>query len=150
MSLEVKDGAKTTPTIVYVDGIFDMFHVGHVEFLKRALEVGGDGAQLLVGVISDEDASWKRKPIMSHPERAAVVRACKYATTVVDNPPLILTETFLDRYGITCVIHGDDDLQTKYFAVPIARGIMKYVPYHRGISTTDIIERVRTRIVKGA
>lgn len=141
---ELKSAAEKPP-VVYVDGIFDMFHVGHIEFMKKALEIAGSGATLLVGVITDQDAGWKRKPIMTHAERVAVVRSCKYAAKVIDNPPLILTDTFLDSHGITCVVHGDDDLQTKYFGVPIARGIMRYVPYHRGVSTTDIINRVRSR-----
>lgn len=136
---------RPKPPIVYVDGIFDMFHEGHVEFLKKALAVGGDGAVLFAGVITDKDAGWKRRPIMTQSERAAVVRACRHTTMTITDPPLVVTNEFLDQYGITHVVHGDDDRQEKYFAAPIARGCMHYVPYHKGVSTSEIIERVRER-----
>lgn len=130
------------PPIVYADGVFDLFHPGHLSFLQRAKEIGGLGAVLLVGVITDEDAQWKRRPIMAHAERVAMVRACSYVTCVVEKPPLALTSEFLDKYSIDLVVHGDDSKQEEFFRVPIERGIMRYVPYTRGVSTTEIIERV--------
>lgn len=128
--------------IVYIDGIFDLFHEGHVRFMQKARAVGGPNARLLVGVITDEDASWKRAPVMLHSERVSVVDACRYVNGVVRNPPLILDRHFIEQNNISYVVHGDDDKQEKFFQVPIQMGIMRYVPYHRGVSTTDILKRV--------
>ena len=51
--------------IVYIDGIFDLFHRGHLESLKQAKNIYED-CFLLVGVISDEEAkSYKREPIIN-------------------------------------------------------------------------------------
>jgi cytidyltransferase-like protein len=142
-------GPEEKPPVVYVDGVFDLFHTGHLSFLHKARAAGGAGASLLVGIITDEDAGWKRRPFIPHVQRVEMLAACRYVDRVVKNPPLVLTEEFLDRNGITCVIHGDDDSQEKYFAVPIARGIMKYVPYERNsalaVSTSELIARIRSR-----
>lgn len=129
--------------VVYADGIFDLFHPGHVAFLQKARAVGGLDAELLVGVITDEDARWKRPPIFTHAERVTMVRQCCEVARVVESPPLVLTDEFLDEHNISFVVHGDDDKQEHFFAVPIARGIMRYVGYTPGVSTTDIISRIR-------
>jgi len=130
---------------VYADGVFDLFHAGHLEFLRKAKEAGGPGAFLLVGVITDEDATWKRAPIVPHGERVAVVSACKLVDGVVERPPIILTDTFLDSARVDIVVHGDDSLQEEFFRAAISRGIMRYVPYTSGVSTSEIIARVIAR-----
>ena len=137
---------------VYVDGVFDLFHTSHLSFLRRARGIGGQGAVLIVGVISDEAARWKRKTIVPHAQRVEMLRCCRLADEVVEDPPLTITEEFLDAHEITHVVHGDDDLQEEFFRVPLAREIMSYVPYTRdgpfAVSTTGLIERIRERPVE--
>ena len=130
---------------VYADGVFDLFHPGHIAFLEKARAVGGPDARLLVGVITDEDAQWKRQPVMSHAERVAMVRHCTVVDSVVERPPLVLTAAFLDEYAIDFVVHGDDSTQEKFFKVPLERGCMRYVGYTPGVSTSAIIARIQAR-----
>ena len=132
---------------VYIDGIFDLFHYGHIAFLKKARAVGGPNATLIVGVITDEDAQWKRKPIMTHKERIAMLINCSDVGEVITHPPLVITAEFLDLYRIDLVVHCNDSKQEEFFRVPIERNIMRYVEYEKGISTTNIIERIRTRFI---
>lgn len=132
---------------VYVDGVFDLFHPGHLAFLEKAraigeAEGGGGGTVLIVGVITDADACWKRPPVIDHPGRVAMVRACRLVDEVVEKPPLVLTEEFLDARRIDLVVHGDDSEQAEFFAVPRGRGVMRYVPYTPGWTTTGIIGRI--------
>ena len=62
---------------VYVDMEADLFHYGHVEFLKKARALGDC---LLVGVIADDVlVSYKRRPILTMHERIASVAGCRYA-----------------------------------------------------------------------
>jgi cytidyltransferase-like protein len=136
--LAIRQPAQTT---VYVDGVFDLFHPGHIAFLKKARAAGGAGARLLVGVITDEDAQWKRRPVMTHAERVTMVRHCTEVGAVIERPPLILTGEFLDEHGVGLVVHGDDSAQEEFFRVPLERGIMTYVPYTAGVSTTALIQR---------
>ncbi len=138
------------PRRVYVDGVFDLFHAAHLEFLRRARAAGGPGpVALVVGVVPDGAAGWKRPPVIPHAQRVALLEACRLADEVVADPPLVITDEFLDGRGIDLVVHGDDDLQEEFFRAPRARGIMRYVPYTRegpfAASTSAIIARVRGR-----
>lgn len=134
--------SAAAPSVVYVDGVFDLFHPGHVEFLKKARLAGGADARLIVGVITDADARWKREPVWPQAMRAAMVAAAGGAHRILTDPPLTLTDAFIDAHGIDIVVHGDDDYQEDFFRVPRARGIMRYVPYTSGISTSQTIARV--------
>jgi cytidyltransferase-like protein len=132
--------------IVYLDMVGDLFHWGHVEMFKEARQYGD---LLYVGVHSDEDVeSYKRKPILSMEERIAVIEACRYVDRVIPNAPLSITEEYLDEHKIDLVIHGhaedDDYYERVMYAVPVSLGKFKRVEYHHGISTTEIIERVKS------
>ena len=66
----------------YTTGVFDMFHIGHLNILRRASE---QCERLIVGVSTDElviDYKGKR-PIIPFEERAEIVRAIRYADKVV-------------------------------------------------------------------
>jgi rfaE bifunctional protein nucleotidyltransferase chain/domain len=128
----------TKKRIVYVDGCFDLFHVGHVRLFEKAKAFGD---YLIAGVISDKDVkSYKREPIISEEDRAQVVAACSLVDRVIVNSPLILTREFLEKHKIDIVVHGDDDPQTEFFKACGDR--MRYVPYDQHISTSAIIKRV--------
>lgn len=133
-------------TRVYVDMVGDLFHVGHVAFLRQARSLGDE---LVVGVHSDETVeSYKRRPVMTMDERVAVVAACRYVDEVVADAPLSLTPEFLSAHRIDLVVHGDDlDNATaaRMYAVPMAMGIYRTVPYTSGVSTSDVLERLRRR-----
>ena len=68
--------------IGYTTGVFDMFHIGHLNILKRAKE---QCDYLIVGVSTDELVqSYKNKlPIIPYAERSAIVEAIKYVDKVV-------------------------------------------------------------------
>lgn len=141
--------AAAAPVRVYTDGVFDLFHAGHLEYLRKARALGGAAAVLVVGVVTDEAARWKRPPVIPHAQRVEMLRCCRLADEVVAEPPLVLTPEFLDAHKIDVVVHADDDPQRAFFRVPIERGIMRYVPYTRegplAASTTALIARIRAR-----
>ena len=63
---------------VYVDGVFDLFHRGHVESLKM-IKNRYDNCELFVGVISDIDATYyKRLPIIDEEDRYEVIKSLRY------------------------------------------------------------------------
>lgn len=134
---------------VYADGVFDLFHSSHLEFLRKARGAGGAGAVLIVGVITDEAAAWKRPPVIPYAQRLEMLRCCRLVDEVVPDPPLVLTGNFIDERRITHVVHGDDDLQEGFFRIPRERGIMYYVPYQLegplAVSTSELIARIRGR-----
>ncbi|MEU8234205.1 adenylyltransferase/cytidyltransferase family protein [Actinoplanes sp. NPDC048967] len=131
---------------VYVDMVGDLFHPGHVALLRAARE---HGDQLIAGVLSDEvAAAYKRRPIMTLAERVAVIGACRYVDEVVPAAPDRVTLEFLDEQDIALVVHGDDitpEAIAEVYGPVAAAGRLRLVHYTAGVSTTDLIARVRGR-----
>ena len=127
--------------VVYVDMVADLFHVGHVNMLQRASQLG----DVVVGIHDDETVhSYKRTPIIQHDQRVAMVEACRYVNRVIPHAPLHITEDYLDEHGIDLVVHAHAENETKYedmYRIPIALGKFRRFDYTAGISTTDILRR---------
>ena len=135
--------------IIYTGGTFDLFHYGHVNFLRQCASLG----KVTVSLNPDEFIQeFKGKaPVMTFAEREKSLRGCKYVSNVVpniggqDSRPAILcvhpniiaigsdwarkdyysqmgfTQDWLDKQGISLI----------------------YIPYTEDISTTDIKKRVK-------
>ena len=125
----------------------DLFHFGHVNFLKQASEIGD---YLIAGIHSDETVqNYKRSPILTMEERISVVASCRYVDEVIPNAPLIIDLKWIKKHNIHLVVHGDDfseDLLQLCYKIPIEMGIFKKVPYTPGISTTDITNRLKNTL----
>lgn len=94
-------------TIVYVAGAFDLFHVGHVDFLKKVKEEVAD--YLIVGLHTDKEVNRYRGtnyPIMNLHERVLSTLACKYVNEVVIGAPFHVTTDLLDHFKVSLVCHG--------------------------------------------
>ena len=105
---------------VYIDGIFDLFHRGHIESLKQAKNIRKN-VYLVVGVISDRDANnYKRMPIINEDDRAELLRNVNIVDEVITNAPLVVTKEFVELNNIDLVVHGfsnneDWDKQKDFF-----------------------------------
>ncbi|KAI8915899.1 hypothetical protein EDD86DRAFT_7199 [Gorgonomyces haynaldii] len=87
---------------VYLDGAFDMFHIGHVRMLKQASEHG----HVLVGVFSDEIVvQRKERCVMNVYERCLSALSCRYCYDVVESAPLVITKSFIEEHKIDLVIN---------------------------------------------
>lgn len=126
--------------IGYTTGVFDLFHVGHLNILKRAKE---QCDYLIVGVTVDELVSYKgKKAFIPYEERAAIVEAIKYVDKVVP-------QTSMDKMAAWNELHfhrmfvGDDwkgtetwDHWEKEFAT---KGVdIVYFPYTTKTSSTEL------------
>lgn len=132
--------------IGYTTGVFDMFHIGHLNILRRAKERCD---YLIVGVSTDEVVeSYKHHtPIIPFDQRAAIVEAIKYVDEVVPQTTMDKTE-FLKQRHFDVMFHGDEwkgtDLYNKYeqeFAKYGAR--IEYLSHTEGISSSMLREKVR-------
>jgi cytidyltransferase-like protein len=89
---------------VYMDGVFDLFHIGHLEAIRQCAELGN---KVILGVTGDADASsYKRPPIICESQRTQLVAALQYVDEVVCPCPLVVTESFMREHGIGLVVHG--------------------------------------------
>ena len=94
---------------VFTDMTADLFHYGHVEFLKQARALGD---YLLVGVHNDDVlVANKRKPIFTMEERVRSVEGCRWADEVIPNAPWKFDPSWIEKYSIDLVVHGDDYAQ---------------------------------------
>ena len=131
--------------IIFCDGIFDLFHEGHVNHFKYIKELY-PSSKLIVGVLNDvETINYKRKPIFNEDKRISLVDSCKYVDETMIDYPAIMTEEFINEHQIDLIIHAfsnesDLEKQKKYFEVPIRLNKMKIIPYNKGISTTMLIK----------
>jgi len=127
---------------VYIDGVWDLCHAGHLESLRFAKKLY-DNVTLIAGVVSDLDAaSYKRTPIFSESDRQEIILQIKYVDEVIFPAPLIVTDKFLDENKIDIVVHGfanDNDrrIQAPFFAAIGSR--FKEIPYTARVSTTMLL-----------
>jgi cytidyltransferase-like protein len=139
-------GSKVARRTVYMDGVFDLFHVGHWNAIQQCAALGD---RVLIGVVGDADAaSYKRPPIVQQDDRVAVVAALGVVDKVICPCPLIVTESFMHQHGIDLVVHGfanDDDAakQEEFFRTPVQLGKFQRIDYYQGLSTTDIIQKIQ-------
>lgn len=133
--------------IGYTTGVFDMFHIGHLNILRRAKE---QCEHLIVGVSTDELVrEYKHKtPIIPYDERAEIVSAIKYVDEV-------FPQTTIDKYEawnnlkFNVLFHGDDwkgtdlynKLEKKFRSVGVD---IVYLPHTTGVSSTSLAEKLHT------
>lgn len=131
--------------IGYTTGVFDLFHVGHLNILKRAK------AQcdfLIVGVSTDELVqSYKHKPpVVPYEERVAIVEAIKYVDKVVPQTSMDKMAAW-NKMHFDVVFHGNDwqnsSLYAEYEKQFADVGVsLVYFEYTEGVSSTILREKV--------
>lgn len=140
--------ADTTGRVyrVYSDGIFDLFHVGHMKMLEQAKKSLGEPAKihLIVGVCSDElTIQHKGKTVMDHATRCESVRHCKWADEVAPDAPWHIDDAFIAKYRIDFVAHDAipymDKSGTDVYAHIKERAMFLETKRTEGISTSDLI-----------
>ena len=131
--------------IGYTDGVYDLFHVGHLNMIEAAKK---QCEYLIVGVHSDQVVKQYKYhcPIIPEAERARIIGAVKGVDKVVIND-VRDNLTLLERYGFNVVFIGDDWKGTErwnnFEKVLGERNVdVIYVPYTKGISTTDIKKKI--------
>ena len=131
---------------VYMDGVFDLFHIGHLEAIRQCSKLGN---KVIIGVTGDVDATgYKRPPIISEDQRTSIISALREVDEVICPCPLIVTSEFMEKHGIDLVVHGfandsDAEKQTEFFEYPMSVGKFQRIPYYQHLSTTDIIKKIK-------
>lgn len=131
--------------VAFTNGVFDLLHVGHIDLLVAARELG---SRLIVGLNSD--ASVRRlkgptRPVRNEAERAYVVAALEMVDVVTifdQDTPLELVEALRPD---VLVKGGDYTLDTIVGRTQVESwgGRVQVIPLTAGHSTTRIIEALR-------
>lgn len=131
--------------IGYTAGVFDLFHIGHLNLLKNAKSMCD---KLIVGVTVDDLVSYKGKNAMiPFNERIEIVRSCKYVDAAIPQNDMDKV-TVCRKIGATYLFVGDDWYGTEkwkeYEEEANKYGIkIIYFPYTNGISSTKIREALQ-------
>ena len=127
----------------YTTGVFDMFHIGHLNILKNAKE---RCEKLIVGVSTDDLVeSYKgKRPIIPFDERIAIVEAIRYVDLVVPQISMDKYEAW-KQYQFDAIFHGDDwrgtamynEIEEKLKQVGVDT---VFLPHTKGISSTLLMD----------
>jgi len=133
--------------IGYTTGVFDLFHIGHLNMLKNAASLCD---KLIVGVTVDELVSYKnKKAVIPFEERLEIVRSIKFVDAAIAQNSMDKIEAW-DRYKFDVMFVGDDWFRTDKWSEIEKKLKLKgvnviYFPYTKGTSSTKINEILELR-----
>lgn len=95
------------PIRIYADGVFDLFHLGHMKQLEQAKK-SFPNVELVCGIPSDIETH-KRKglTVLTDEQRCETLTHCKWVDEVIPNAPWCVTPEFLQEHKIDYVAHDD-------------------------------------------
>ena len=154
---EFSNASKPKPgdKVVYIDGTFDLFHIGHLETIKKAKELGN---YLIVGIHDDQTVNEHKGsnfPIMSLHDRVMCVLSMKYVDEVVMGAPWDVTQDLITGFNINIVVQGTvpkgnclnfrkGSIETTEdpYKTPKQLGIYREVQSTYELDTRDIVARI--------
>lgn len=142
-----KKEPKKTDKVIYVAGAFDLFHVGHLDFLEA---VRKNGDYLIVGLHTDPVVNRYKGfnfPIMNLHERTLSVLAYRCVDEVVIGAPYTVTPEMMDHFNISLVVHGKTNISedvdgTDPYAEPKKRGMFMQLDSGNSLTTEILVQRI--------
>lgn len=135
--------------IGYTTGVYDMFHIGHLNIIRRAKE---QCDFLIVGVSTDELVQHEKQktPVIPFEERCAIISALKYVDKVVPQTNKNKFEAW-EKYHFNKMFVGSDWEGTvqwkKYEEEFKAVGVqIIYLPHTDGISSTLLTNYIKNKL----
>ena len=135
--------------ILYTGGTFDLFHAGHVNFLKQCKKIAD---QIVVAVNTDEFVERYKGslPIIPLTERKLMLSSCRYVDTVIDNTDGEDSKPTILSIKPDIIAIGDDWAKKDYYKqmnftqdwLDENNILLVYMPYKQGISTTEIKKKI--------
>ncbi|HBQ20766.1 MAG TPA: D-glycero-beta-D-manno-heptose 1-phosphate adenylyltransferase [Deltaproteobacteria bacterium] len=135
---------KKKKKIVFTNGCFDILHAGHIRYLKEAKKWGDVLVIALNSDVSVHKIKGPKRPIVPQQERAEVMAALECVDFVTffneDNPHRIISDLKPD-----ILVKGGDWKPSQIIGSDIVLkngGKVKSIRYHKGKSTTHIIQKI--------
>jgi rfaE bifunctional protein nucleotidyltransferase chain/domain len=142
---QVKNWQANGDKVVFTNGCFDLLHLGHVDYLEKAHNLG---SRLVVGLNTDESVcrfKGPERPLQDQNSRARVLAALQFVDMVVlfneDTPLQLISELIPD-----ILVKGSDYLAENIVGADIVKshgGVVKTIDFVTGYSTTRIVEKIK-------
>lgn len=133
MVVEILEELNMTRTVITY-GTFDMFHIGHLNLLRRLSELGD---HLLVAVSTDEfNAGKGKRTLIPFEQRAEIVRNIRYVDEVIPESSWEQKLEDVKHYNVSTFAIGDDWIGKFDFLSPYCEVV--YLPRTEGVSTTEL------------
>ena len=139
--------------ILYTGGTFDIFHFGHANFLRQCNLLADE---VIVGLNPDSfiEKFKGSPPIMTYEERKQSLLNCPYVSKVIANTSGADSKPTIISASPNIIAIGDDWAHKDYYKqmqftqswLEEKRIVLVYIPYTRGISTSEIKSRIRNRL----
>ena len=129
---------KKKPIIGFTSGVFDLFHIGHLNMIRNAKSLCD---KLIVGVTTDELVSYKGKEaIIPFLERMEIVRSISYVDAVIAQADMDKMKLY-KKLKFDVMFVGDDWYDSEKWNQFEKVGVkIVYFPYTQGTSSTLINE----------
>jgi D-glycero-beta-D-manno-heptose 1-phosphate adenylyltransferase len=131
--------------VVFTNGCFDLLHLGHVDYLEKARNLGD---RLIVGLNTDDSvARFKgpERPIQNEESRARVLASLQFVDLVVffnEDTPLNLISELIPNV----LVKGSDYLAENIVGADVVKkagGEVKTIAFVPGYSTSRIVEKIK-------
>jgi rfaE bifunctional protein nucleotidyltransferase chain/domain len=131
--------------VVFTNGCFDIIHLGHVDYLEKARNLGD---KLVLGLNTDDSVSRFKgpdRPLQDELSRARVLASFQFIDLVVlfneDTPLTLISELLPD-----ILVKGSDYLTENIVGADVVKrngGVVKTIDFVSGYSTTRIVEKIK-------
>ncbi|MBQ2643425.1 adenylyltransferase/cytidyltransferase family protein [Candidatus Saccharibacteria bacterium] len=145
----MKTNPTTQPIIGYTTGVYDMFHIGHLNILKNAKALCD---YLIVGVSTDElvQKEKHKTPVIPYEERKVIIESIKYVDKVVPQTNKNKLDAW-QKYHFNKMFVGSDWQNTptwqKFETEFKPHGVeIVYLPHTDGISSTKLTKLIKKLI----
>jgi glycerol-3-phosphate cytidylyltransferase len=138
---------------LYTGGTFDLFHYGHINFLRQCSKLCD---KVIVSLNTDEFIEqYKGKPpIMNYEEREKSLLSCKYVDEVIPNLSGADSKPTISSVNPNIIAIGDDWAGGNYYKqmdftqewLDERDILLVYLAYTQGISTTEIKNRIKNEL----
>ena|SRR5579871_3698698 len=144
-SQQVKSWQAAGQKVVFTNGCFDLIHLGHVDYLEKARNLGD---RLVVGLNTDSSVSrfkGPERPLQDQVSRARVMASFQFVDLVVffdeDTPQNLISELVPN-----VLVKGGDYLAENIVGADVVKnngGSVKTIDFVPGYSTTRIVEKIK-------
>jgi rfaE bifunctional protein nucleotidyltransferase chain/domain len=142
---QVKQWQSEGQKVVFTNGCFDILHIGHVDYLEKARELGD---KLVLGLNTDASVSrikGPQRPIVNEESRSRVIAALGFVDAVTffdEETPKELIESVKPDI----LVKGNDYLAENIVGADFVLkngGEVKTIPLVEGFSTSNIVQKIK-------